>query len=89
MGLTGFVMGIVVPMLIVALGLALVRLVRGPRLLDRVVALDFMVVVGIGFIAAHAMATGKTAFLDVALVLALLGFLGTVAFATYVERRMS
>jgi multicomponent Na+:H+ antiporter subunit F len=81
-------LGIVVPLLVVSLVLAFIRLARGPSLLDRLVALDLMVVVAVGFIAAYAMATGESAYLDVAVVLALLGFLGTVAFATYVERRV-
>ena len=66
--------------------LAFLRLVRGPTLPDRVVALDLMATIGIGFIAAYAVATDQRAFLDVAVVVGLIAFLGTVAFAYYVRR---
>lgn len=67
--------------------LVLVRLLRGPSLADRVVALDMLTAVAIGIIAAYAAATGATALLDAALVLALVAFMATVAFAQFVERR--
>jgi multicomponent Na+:H+ antiporter subunit F len=71
-----------------ALFLAFIRLVRGPTLPDRVVALDLMAVLTVGMIAAYAVATDHPILLDPATVLALVGFLGTVAFARYLERRV-
>lgn len=70
----------------VAFLLAFVRLLRGPTLPDRVVALDLMAVIGIGFISAYAIHTGWSVFVDVATVIALIGFLATVAFAYHVRR---
>ncbi len=70
-----------------ALTLTFIRLVRGPSLPDRVVALDLMGVLSVGMIAAYAVATDQPGLLDPASVLALVGFLGTVAFARYLERR--
>ena len=70
-----------------ALFLTFVRLVRGPTLPDRVVALDLMGVLAVGMIAAYTVATNQPVLLDPATVLALVGFLGTVAFAGYLERR--
>jgi multicomponent Na+:H+ antiporter subunit F len=67
--------------------LALHRLVRGPTAADRVVALDLMAGLTVGAIGLQTLATGSQAFLRVATVLALVGFLGTVAFATYLARR--
>jgi multicomponent Na+:H+ antiporter subunit F len=67
--------------------LALLRLVRGPTSADRVVALDLMAALAIGAIALETLATGEAAFLRIATVLALVGFLGTVAFANYLSRR--
>jgi multicomponent Na+:H+ antiporter subunit F len=66
--------------------MAFVRLVKGPSLPDRVVALDIMSVTALGIIALYAIDTGEVIFLDVALIVALVSFLGTVAFAYYVER---
>lgn len=73
---------------IAAVGLAFVRLIRGPSLADRVVALDMMTVLIVAFCGLFAISSGEQAFLDVAIVLALVGFLATVALARYAERRM-
>ena len=78
---------IVFAILIVALFLAFARLVRGPSLPDRVVALDLIAVTTAAFIAVYAIDSGQPVFLDAAIVLGLITFLGTVAFAQYVERR--
>lgn len=63
------------------------RMVRGPSLADRVVALDMLTVLMVAFAGVFVVATGRAVFLDVAIALALVGFLGTVAFARYAERR--
>ena len=74
-------------MLSVALLLAFVRLARGPSLPDRVIALDLISVLAAAIAATYAIAAAQAVFLDVAIVLALISFLGTVAFARYVERQ--
>jgi multicomponent Na+:H+ antiporter subunit F len=79
-------LNIVYAMLTVALFFAFIRLARGPSLPDRVVALDLITVITVGFIAAYAIDVGQRVFLDAAIVVALIAFLGTVAFARYVER---
>lgn len=76
------------PLLGLALILAFIRLVRGPSLPDRVVALDLMTVLMMGMIAAYGIGAGQPVFLDVAIVLALVSFVATIAFAAYVERSM-
>jgi len=68
---------------------AFVRLVIGPSLSDRIVALDMMTVLIVSFCGLYAIRSEDTAFVDVAIVLALVGFLATVALARYVERRRS
>jgi multicomponent Na+:H+ antiporter subunit F len=73
-------------MLGVALLLAFVRLVRGPTLPDRIVAMDLFGVLVVGLIVVLAGSSGVGATLDAAFVIALIGFLGTIAYATYVER---
>lgn len=78
---------VVLPTLSIAILLATVRLIMGPSIGDRVVALDLINTMGIGVICAYAIATDQPAFLDIAILLALLGFLGTIAFAYYIERR--
>ncbi len=72
-------------MLALAVVLAFIRVLRGPSLPDRVVAFDLMTSVAVGIMALYSIATKETVFLDVAIVLALISFLGTVAFARYLE----
>lgn len=87
LGMTELAAGVALAMVGLALFLAFVRLVRGPTLPDRVVALDLMGVLAVGMIAAYAVATNQPVLLDPATVLALVGFLSTVAFAQYLKRR--
>jgi multicomponent Na+:H+ antiporter subunit F len=70
-----------------ALLLSIVRIIIGPTLSDRVLALDLMTIVAMGFIGAVAIRTGLMLYLDIAIALALLGFLATVALARYILRR--
>ena len=69
---------------IAGLGLAFVRLAIGPSGADRVVALDMLAILMVGFAALFAMESGEPSFLDIAIALALVSFLGTVALARYV-----
>lgn len=64
-----------------------IRLVIGPSIEDRIVALDLLAANTIAFIAVYAIQNRTTTFLDVGIILAILAFLGTVAFAFYLERR--
>lgn len=70
----------------VALVVAFIRLVKGPTLPDRIVAMDLFGVLVVGLIVVLAGWSGVRATLDSAIVIALVGFLSTVAYATYVER---
>jgi len=67
-----------------ALALVVARIVRGPTLPDRVLALDTLVSVGIGFIAVMGIKTRFYLYIDIAIALGLVGFLATVAFARFV-----
>ena len=64
-----------------------VRLLRPGSLADRIVALDALLVVVVSGIAVQAARTGDGTYLDVLVVAALLGFLGTVTVARFIERR--
>lgn len=68
----------------IALLLCVYRVIKGPTLPDRVVALDMLVAVAIGLIAAIGIHTGFTLYVDIAIALALVGFLATVAFARFI-----
>lgn len=67
--------------------LTVFRVVRGPTLPDRVLALDMLVGIAIGFIAVIAIRTGYTLYIDIAISLGLVGFLATVAFARFILAR--
>jgi len=75
--------------LMIAIFIALIRLILGPSLPDRVVALDLISTLVIGIIATHIISSGQTALLSIAIVLALVSFLGTIAFAHYLEKKYS
>ena len=76
-------------MLAVAAGLTFIRLLKGPTLPDRVVAIDLIGVLMVCLLVVTAAATGEEAFLDVAMVVALISFVGTVAYSSYIERSRS
>ena len=73
-------------LMLTSLALTVFRLIRGPSLADRVVALDMLALLGIAIIGVVAVATEEYAYLDVSIALALVGFLATVAFARYIYR---
>ena len=74
-------------MISAAFFIALIRVVWGPTLPDRVVAVDLIGVSAVCLMVVAAVDSNEPAFLDAAVVIALLGFLGTVAYARYAERR--
>lgn len=73
-------------MLAVAAGVTFIRLVIGPTLPDRVIAVDLIGVLMVCILVVTAAATEQQAFLDVAMVVALISFVATVAYASYIER---
>lgn len=74
--------------LCLALILTVVRVMKGPTLPDRVLALDMLVAVSIGFIAVIGIGTGLSFNVDIAIALGLVGFLSTVALARFVRSRI-
>jgi multicomponent Na+:H+ antiporter subunit F len=60
------------------------RIALGPTLPDRILGLDMLVTLAIGFIAVIGLKTGIYLYVDIAIALGLVGFLATVAFARYV-----
>jgi multicomponent Na+:H+ antiporter subunit F len=79
--------GLSLSLLVVGMVFGVYRLIAGPTLPDRVAALDMLAVLSVGFIAVYAIRGGLPALFDVAIALALVSFLGTVAFARYIEER--
>lgn len=73
--------------LVLAAGCFAYRLVIGPSLADRIIALNGLVLVGMGAIAAHAAHSGNGAFLPALVALVLVGPIGNGMIARYIEGR--
>lgn len=67
--------------LLISAAMALIRLIIGPTLADRVIALDLISFVTVGFIAVYTLDSQQQSLLDIAITLGLVAFLGTIAFA--------
>lgn len=84
-------MGALVTVVQVMLGigalLALARAVRGPNLVDRIVALDLVLLLLAGGVAAHGARTGSELYVAVLIAVALVAFTGTVIVARFIEWR--
>lgn len=68
-----------------AMGLFILRLLRGPSLTDRAMSLDGMAVTSIAMLTVRAVNSGDYTFLPVAVVLTLVGFIGTAVIARFIE----
>jgi len=87
MSVNDYLYYVILPLLCLALVLVTIRFVLGPTIIDRIIALDLIVTIGIGIIAIYSVLYDQPNFLDIALILALIAFLGTVAFTSYIEKR--
>lgn len=87
MSVSDYLYYVILPVLALSILLMFVRFVKGPSLSDRVVALDLMLTSGIGVIAVYSVYTDQPTFLDIAMIMALIAFLGTVAYSFYLEKR--
>ncbi len=69
-----------------AMGCATWRIVRGPRAQDRVLCLDALYTAAMLLVLTFGVRTGSTLYFEAALIVALLGFVSTVAFAKFLLR---
>jgi len=74
--------------LTISLFMGMYRLLVGPTLPDRMIVLDLVASLSIGLIITYIMATGQTIYLNVAVAIALLVFMGNIAFAKFLIRRI-
>ena len=86
--MTLFTTGIEILILILSISLALcfLRLYRGPDVPNRVVAFDLIAIHAVAIIALFAIEQGAMFLLDVTIITGVLGFLGTVMVARYMEQ---
>lgn len=78
---------IVMPIICLAIFFIMIRFIKGPQVVDRVVALDLLITVGVAFITLFSIIVDNAMFLDQAMILALIAFLSTVAFSYYIFKR--
>jgi multicomponent Na+:H+ antiporter subunit F len=72
-------------LLVIAAAAALVRILLGPSVADRMVALDTLLFIGVAGLAVHVVRTGDTTYVPVLVVAVLIAFVGTVVVARYIE----
>lgn len=77
----------ILPVLTLSVVLLFIRFIKGPSISDRVVSLDLHITTGIGIIAIYSIINDQPTFLDIAMILALIAFLGTIAFSYYIEKK--
>lgn len=78
---------VIIPILGLSVILVFIRFLKGPSLADRVISLDMLILMAIGIIVVYSIVHNQNTFLDIAMLFALIAFLGTVAFAYYIEER--
>jgi multicomponent Na+:H+ antiporter subunit F len=78
---------VIFPILIISVILIMIRLFKGPQVVDRVIALDLIITTGIALITAYSIRSMESVLLDVAMIFALIAFLGTIAFSFYLDKQ--
>lgn len=82
----GWAASITVGLLCLAMSLAIIRLLRGPSAADRIIALDLLAIIIVGFISSLSVIYDQPIYLDVATSLTVIAFIGTVAFSRLLLR---
>ena len=77
---------LVIIILLVSIFITLYRFLKGPTLSDRVVAFDVMGIMSVSLLALLALYFQRSLYLDIALVIGLIGFLGSTIFGRYIEK---
>ena len=78
---------VVMPIICLAVFFIILRFIKGPQVVDRVVALDLLITVGVAFITLFSIVVTNHMFLEEAMIMALIAFLSTVAFSYYIFKR--
>lgn len=66
----------------------MIRLIKGPQVVDRVIALDLIITIGIALITVYSIRYSEPVLLDIAMIFALIAFLGTIAFSFYLDKQI-
>jgi len=74
-------------LLLMAMLISLYRLISGPTVYNRIVALDLIASIVMGFILLYSIVVNKALYFDVVIVLSLISFIGTVSISTYLKTK--
>ena len=74
-------------MLLLAFLLAFIRMLKGPDMEDRIVAMDLIASVTMAFILSYSVLVNKAIYFDIVIVISLISFIGTVAVSTYLKQK--
>jgi multicomponent Na+:H+ antiporter subunit F len=78
---------IAIILIVISFIMAFYRVLKGPSLPDRVVALDFMASLSMGFILTYSILKGEVLYIDIVLIISLVLFMGTVTVAKYLRKK--
>ncbi len=87
MTVENYIAYVVMPIICLSVFFIILRFIKGPQVVDRVVALDLMITVGVAFITLFSIVVNNPMFLEEAMIMALIAFLSTVAFSYYIFKR--
>ena len=87
MSLINIILSVVIVVLVASAILVLYRLIKGPTLPDRVTAIDLITTMVIAIIVVFSILWDSPNFFDVAMVLSLISFLGSISYAFYLTKR--
>ena len=87
MTVENYIAYVVMPIICLSLFFIILRFIKGPQVVDRVVALDLMITVGVALITLFSIVVNNPMFLEEAMIMALITFLSTVAFSYYIFKR--
>jgi multicomponent Na+:H+ antiporter subunit F len=74
--------------LLLALVFAVVRLIRGPKHANMIVALDLIASIVMGSILIYSLLVDKAVYVDIAIIISLVSFMGTVAISIYLKQKI-
>ena len=74
-------------LLLMAMILALIRLLKGPDIHDRIASMDLIAAITMGFIILYSVLVHNPIYFDIVIVIALISFIGTVAVSTYLKQK--
>jgi multicomponent Na+:H+ antiporter subunit F len=74
-------------LLLIAIIISLYRLITAPTIYDRIVALDLIASIVMGFILLYSILVNKSMYFDIVIVISLISFIGTVSISTYLKAK--